>query len=567
MTTYLVTRHEGTRIWAKAMAKHGRLPFAIDQMIEHLDPALLKKGDVVVGTLPLQLVAQLQSEGIDFWSLDLDVPPAKRGQELNPIEVFTYRARLSRYDVRRKEETDIEPSRESRAIPTALGVTVAVVTDELVPLAIGWRHAPTPFVVLLVTALKKNRAGIYEHWLKAQPEPTKVLSVDWDDRNFDSITSAADSVANDLLEHGHTEVVVNLNGGTKPMAIALQRAFLQRSTAFGTTLRGPYVDTQQHCIEDLLAPQRGRTPMRSVLNIADLLGLQGFTLESAESSLHRPHAFTEREDLFSILMGKKAHAWRSLWYVLLGAANDLVEDLFEKGASKSQSVKYRAGNVANVRVEREEEALTVHIDFSEPFRGDAVKDLMAAIKGAFGKALNAIPGTRVAFEDPAHLRLRFQSRGKAELAFHTGTWMEFWLAKRLARSGVDDWVQGLQVKQGSVRNEFDIVAACGNRLLVVEVKTANLQAGGRDQSKGSDTLYKLDALADKLGGRYFNARWLISLKPLNGVDADRATRHKIRVISGQDLQQINALIEEWVQDAQLERDPRFAPTSIGVKSE
>ena len=51
MTTYFISRHSG----AIKSAAHQHMP--VDQCMAHLDPAIVRAGEIVVGSLPVNLVA------------------------------------------------------------------------------------------------------------------------------------------------------------------------------------------------------------------------------------------------------------------------------------------------------------------------------------------------------------------------------------------------------------------------------------------------------------------------------------------------------------------------------
>jgi len=93
MTTYFVTRHPGAIEWA---ARRG---LQIDQRIDHLDPAVVGPGDVVLGTLPVHLAAEVCARGAHYFNLSLDLPPEARGRELSADELDAYGARLEQYRV------------------------------------------------------------------------------------------------------------------------------------------------------------------------------------------------------------------------------------------------------------------------------------------------------------------------------------------------------------------------------------------------------------------------------------------------------------------------------------
>ncbi len=53
MTTYFVTRHPGAWEWAQQQG------ITVDTQVDHLDVAQVKVGDVVIGTLSVNLVAEV----------------------------------------------------------------------------------------------------------------------------------------------------------------------------------------------------------------------------------------------------------------------------------------------------------------------------------------------------------------------------------------------------------------------------------------------------------------------------------------------------------------------------
>lgn len=98
MTVYFVTRHAGAREWAR------RRGLDVDAVVSHLDPAKVTPGDVVVGTLPVHLVAEVVERGGRYLHLTLDVPPDLRGRELTADDMDRLGARLEEYVVTRVEE-------------------------------------------------------------------------------------------------------------------------------------------------------------------------------------------------------------------------------------------------------------------------------------------------------------------------------------------------------------------------------------------------------------------------------------------------------------------------------
>ncbi len=94
MTTWFVSRHPGAVEWAT------RQGLSVDRLITHLDPAAVSPGDTIIGTLPVNLAAEVCQRGGRFYNLSLDLPPEARGRELSADDLERYGARLEAYSVR-----------------------------------------------------------------------------------------------------------------------------------------------------------------------------------------------------------------------------------------------------------------------------------------------------------------------------------------------------------------------------------------------------------------------------------------------------------------------------------
>ncbi len=559
MTTYLVTRHEGTRIWVDAKAKHGQLPFAIDRMLDHLDLSILKKGDVVVGTLPIRMIATLQTMGVKFWSLDLETPPAQRGKELTGMQVYRYGGRFARYEVRQKEAEEVPAGRARKAASPQPSISLIPVSAQLAPAAIGWLQMRTDQVCLLASPAMKKQASALKQWFSSRENPPKVVVVEWDDSSYAVLLEQVEDLVGELAMDLRPQVVVNLTGGTKPMSMALQRAFGKRAEAFGSALHGLYVDTEHRQLEDLLSPHRPTLPMQGVLNIADMLALQGFKVASAQSAAPKYGDWLPRASLFDLLLSRGAIDWLPAWYSLLDLAGWLLDERKNKKGKRLASNEFASIKWMGSRKQPSFEISIVGAG-KQNWSG-----LRRALSGSFGAALLRCGVAQVQLSDTGdRLQLKFDLTARDELAFAAGGWLEVWLAKQFADAGVDDWAQGVEVSRAGVKNEFDLVVACGNRLLVVEAKTGGLNRDGKQDTRAAEAVYKLDALAEKLG-HYFNDRWLVTLRGLASMDAERARKnHRIRVFEGQGDPKFTAsvhdAIRKWVESCRLPESEGFAPS-------
>jgi CRISPR-associated protein Csx16 len=93
MTTYFVTRHPGARAWA---AEEG---IEVDDVIDHLDPIRIEPGDTVIGSLPVNLAAEVCARGGVYLHLSLDLPAELRGRELTVEQMRTCGARIEEFRV------------------------------------------------------------------------------------------------------------------------------------------------------------------------------------------------------------------------------------------------------------------------------------------------------------------------------------------------------------------------------------------------------------------------------------------------------------------------------------
>lgn len=134
--------------------------------------------------------------------------------------------------------------------------------------------------------------------------------------------------------------------------------------------------------------------------------------------------------------------------------------------------------------------------------------------------------------------------------FVCGGWLEahvfgtvFGLRKQ--RPTLQDIGRGVQIARaaggGEVRNEIDVAFLADNRLFVIECKTACLERG----DAGSTALYKLDSIADVLGGARARAM-LVSFRPLKGYQKRRADELGIEVVSGSELQSLESRLAGWI---------------------
>jgi CRISPR-associated protein Csx16 len=95
MTTFFVSRHHGALSWIR---KHG---IAFDRHVPHLDMDEIHPGDVVIGSLPVNLAAEVCAQGAIYRHLSIKLEAADRGRELSAEEMDKYDAVLATYEIKR----------------------------------------------------------------------------------------------------------------------------------------------------------------------------------------------------------------------------------------------------------------------------------------------------------------------------------------------------------------------------------------------------------------------------------------------------------------------------------
>ena len=100
MTYWFVSRHQGAVAWARAR----KLP--IDRFVPHLNVDDVLSDDTVMGTLPVELAAEVCRRGARFYALCMTVDEARRGHDLTAGDLAGQGACLQRYHVIREEDDD-----------------------------------------------------------------------------------------------------------------------------------------------------------------------------------------------------------------------------------------------------------------------------------------------------------------------------------------------------------------------------------------------------------------------------------------------------------------------------
>jgi CRISPR-associated protein Csx16 len=83
----LVTGHHGAVEWARRRG-------LVVEYVPHLDPARVAPGQIVIGTLPAHLAAEVCALGGRYYHLAMDIPADQRRRDYTPEEMDGFGARL-----------------------------------------------------------------------------------------------------------------------------------------------------------------------------------------------------------------------------------------------------------------------------------------------------------------------------------------------------------------------------------------------------------------------------------------------------------------------------------------
>lgn len=567
MTVYFVSRHEGAFRWARFMQKnHAQWPYPVDRYVEHLDPQEVKRGDIVIGTLPLSVCAALTERGAKYLALDLSVPIEWRGQELSATHMKKCGATLTGYRVAVKDRYALQaPSRSRATGKTAKphpAVTVMLVSEQLMPQYLGYVHEPTPIVVLVVTESMAKRAEDLERLLKAAPQPPaqfvvqKIAAA----ARYPQLLDQADKVLDHWLNKSPESLHINLTGGTKLMSMAFADAGRAASRS-DVKVQLQYVDTAHKRIERLERSDSSVRPMRSVLGVRAAVLASGKADAGCASASERFQRYMKRSTLNERLLRLPSFQ--------LGALNLLCDEILrlreQKSSFKANIVDLGASDVGRLHV-------VTHADTRGSKSAMAVNKALAYEDGKLATVLRRVGVlTEAKPHESGGWALTFSSLD--EVRYLMGTWLEAHLAAIIDAAGPDDWASGVQIGQGPGKsNEIDALVTCGNRTLLIEVKTANLgrdveDGQGGKSTKGQDALYKLDSIGHELA-RNFNNNWLVSARPLAAPDVARAQDKGITLFAPEGteknaqkaVERFKSKLGEWIKSSRDAMDLAQSPT-------
>jgi len=339
-------------------------------------------------------------------------------------------------------------------------------------------------VILVVSPDMRERARWLESALTQRSVAVEqyLIADAWD------IPRIQDELLRLLVRESDNALALNVTGGTKPMAIAAQEVF----RAEGKPIF--YVHPERDEVIPLFCDEQP-FPIEQRVKIPDYLSIHGFHEVQRDRREFREACY---------LLGRE-------WVMEV-----------ERLGKPLGTLNFLAGTCRQTR----------HVVAPDHKKEPHVWELIDKLRE---HGLAETDRTNLVFPDE-------QSR-----FFVNGGWLELYVDQTVRDLGelkVQDVARSLRVESaGHARNELDIAVLARNRLCLIECKTRGMESRGYG-TPGPDALYKLDSLT-ALGG--LNTRGMIvSYRPLEKQDRQRAADLSIRVVEGGQLRNLSVHLMDWM---------------------
>jgi hypothetical protein len=337
-------------------------------------------------------------------------------------------------------------------------------------------------VVLAVSEGMRNKAGFLIQAFEAHQIQTEIVPV----LDPYDLGSLQDVFFDWLDKHADEPVVLNVTGGTKPMAISAQEAF----RAAGKDVF--YVSPEKDELNWLNAKRPPHVFAKS-LSLKNFLLLHGYSILSNKPQTTAPET------------------WKALSAELIRQP--------EKWKRPLSRLNYYA-----MRAEQNNT-----LDAGRPDKEDANWDELME---------------QLFYNDIIRDRVRLLFHSLTARAFANGGWLEHHIFD-IVRSieGVNSAEMNIQIADPlGNKNEFDVVFLHRNRLIIIECKTKRFAEDKTHvDSPAADAVYKLDALR-KTGGLRTKGI-LISYMPIDDRNKNRAQADGITVIDQGSLPRLKECLQ------------------------
>jgi len=373
-------------------------------------------------------------------------------------------------------------------------IHVCLVSDQpipnLIPLKITGLSPEK--VILLVSPDKKIQADRIEGVIKSWKIDTERHPIS----PFD-LESGRDTCLDILTRIEDKEVILNVTGGTKIMALAAFEVFRE--------MKRPilYIDTQNREIQRIHHTSE-KLAFESVLKIKPYLASYGQKIFAEDTDEQRVSGHSSVISMFLRDINKYERA--------IGIMN-----------------KY-AAPLRNVRTFPFEVEIDKH-DLSKPYFEDVLVLLQKQ---------NVIK-----YKDNKIIFSHYH-----DVNFVSGGWLEEYVYSVVKKITPDDIKMGVRVEWDQKgpeppTNEYDVIFTMKNRLYIIECKTKRFEGEDREPTS-ADPIYKLDSLRDAAGG-LFGKGMLVSYRKLTADQKKRLKANRLDYCDGPNLKILSQKIREWTQ--------------------
>lgn len=294
MTTWFVTRHNGAVFWAARQKL-----YAPDmKRVADLDPDWVQSGEIVYGTLPVNLVSKIIARGARYFHLSMNIPAELRGRDLSADEMEQIEATLEEFHAHSVSQAQSL----SNAITNRPGtldqpvVLINLCSGERMQNLLPVSEVAASHVYLLHTSFpgsvySANDLQTAIRLLKpirpansssgSSKKEIEVTLCQYDELSGEENGHSLRETALDILsKHESARIICNVTGGSKLMAQEL------REFATEWSLECLYCDTSEGGVR-LLYPERpvwtSRViPFSQKINLLQFLAAQGLSLLSEQ---------------------------------------------------------------------------------------------------------------------------------------------------------------------------------------------------------------------------------------------------------------------------------------------
>jgi hypothetical protein len=344
-----------------------------------------------------------------------------------------------------------------------------------------------------VYLMSSPETSVYAGRLKRILNNAGVIAHDLLVNNSWEIETVRTKVREFIDNHGHTDIALNVTGGTKPMSLAAYEIFhFADKPVYYVNPENDNVVWMHPCD-------------RKSFDLADRIKLP---------------LYFNAHDLRIVSSNNGAISQK-----LRDFTSQLVGD----------TGKYsRVLSIMNYFASKSEDSLVSPAQTNEHLKDQELQEL---IKCFADLGLLTVD---------SKFRLRFMSENAR--FFVNGGWLEEHVysvlsglpsIQDLARNVILVWDE----KESSVKNEIDVVFLADNKLYLIECKTKNFEC---KQSDADDVLYKLDTLRKYLGGKEARAMF-VSYNRIPGIHKKRAEELGVRVCEGNCIGNIAMSLREWAR--------------------